>query len=479
MDYKLKYYKYKQKYLNERNNGSENYTLIDIINKNFQKILKGYQNPKYHIFFESHDWFLEAVDNWEKEIKDKYKNYEYDNTQLNIETIDKCKYIPKKVISDKLLKKIYSIVTDPNTNDFNIIRENLNKLYDFLLPTNIPDFSNYINKIKKVDKKDNINIIIAGAGPVGLFTALYLNEIYNKKENELLNTKVNILLLDNRIYKEGIKLPYTRLTQFGFDISQIQIFIKQIFCWKEKWITGTRQFDFINILENMLYVMAYNNQIPMYFTKKYETFDKLKEFAINNNFDYIFDCTGGRLQTNFKDVIQWNKYLFKKCKNEIKLGDDNYYRFFVNDKLYRHITIVLHLYTSNMKEIHVGNMFGFTNVSDDIKLLEKYSNQCFTLENYKKLARQFKDKNARCQFPYILEMMGINEKKIKYIKITYFNSNSRHANLCAKKINKNLTYIGLGDTLGNSEYGIYFGMKSNILFSEYICRLIGTFHNAI
>jgi len=450
--------------------------LVDIINKNFQKILQGYQNPKYHLFFESHEWFLKATRLWEKEIKDI--NCEYDDTQLTIETVDKCKYIPKKVISDKLLKEIYSIMTDSNTNDFKIIRENLNKLYDYLLPSNVPDITNYINKIKKVDKEHNINVIIAGAGPLGLFTALYLHEIYNNKP--LLHTKVNIFLIDNRIYKEGIKLPYTRITQFGFDISQIQTFIKQIFCWKGKWMSsGTRQFDFVNILENMLYVVAYNYQIPMYFTKKYETFDKLNEFAINNNFDYIFDCTGGRLQTNFTDRLQWNKYLFKKGKYEIKLDDDGYYRFFVNDQLYSYITVVLHLYDTNMKEIHIGNVFGNTNISDDKELLEKYKNQCFTLNNYKKLARQFKDKGARCLLPHILENTKINEKNIKYVKVTYFDSNSRHASLCAKKLNKSLTYIGLGDTLGNSEYGIRFGMSSSMLFSKYICRLIGTFHNTI
>ena len=72
--------------------------------------------------------------------------------------------------------------------------------------------------------------------------------------------------------------------------------------------------------------------------------------------------------------------------------------------------------------------------------------------------------------------MEINEKNIKYVKITYFDSNSHHAAVCAKKINNDLTYIGLGDTLGSSEYGIYFGMKTNMEFSRQICHLIGSFH---
>src|SRR3990170_1086908 len=100
--YYHKYAKYKTKY-NQLMATNPNNDLVNIINNNFQKILRGYQNPKYHLFFESHDWFLKATSYWEKQIKDKYKNYEYDNTKLNIEAVDECKYIPKKTISDKLL----------------------------------------------------------------------------------------------------------------------------------------------------------------------------------------------------------------------------------------------------------------------------------------------------------------------------------------------------------------------------------------
>jgi hypothetical protein len=33
-------------------------------------------------------------------------------------------------------------------------------------------------------------------------------------------------------------------------------------------------------------------------------------------------------------------------------------------------------------------------------------------------------------------------------------------------------YIGMGDTLGASEYGIYFGLNAGIQFSKFICNLI-------
>jgi hypothetical protein len=33
-------------------------------------------------------------------------------------------------------------------------------------------------------------------------------------------------------------------------------------------------------------------------------------------------------------------------------------------------------------------------------------------------------------------------------------------------------YVGLGDTLGGSEYGIYFGLKHEMKFSRFICDLL-------
>ena len=96
-------------------------------------------------------------------------------------------------------------------------------MYDYLLPSTIDNLDN-LNYIKN---EKSINVIIAGAGPVGLFSALYLTKYY---ENEF-NQNVNILLVDNRVEQEGIRLPYTRTTQFVFDISLIQDFIYNLFCW--------------------------------------------------------------------------------------------------------------------------------------------------------------------------------------------------------------------------------------------------------
>jgi hypothetical protein len=196
-------------------------------------------------------------------------------------------------------------------------------MYDYNLPSTIPNLDNW----KKYKEDNPINIMIMGAGPLGLYTALYLNEYYNKniihgRDNKktILNQYVNILIIDNRIYKEGIKKPYTRSTQFGFDIEQIQPFIKQIFCWKnfDNNYKGTRRFDFINILENLLYVAAYNENISMYFTKKLEDFNDIKTFPYKI-FTYYIAIFIKILNNSINYFILFNKFRVIFFINHIRM----------------------------------------------------------------------------------------------------------------------------------------------------------------
>lgn len=447
----------------------------NIINEEFQYLLQSYNHPEYHLFFDSFKWFNNAFNEWKndyKTIADKIDptgtNFNYNpNIDLSkIKTVNNCTYIPSKTISNERLEKIHSIIADENVTDFNEIIKNLEVMFDYNLPSTISNLNEYLEKHKH---KQSNNILIVGAGPVGLYTALYLDEYYNKKN--ITKTFVNILLIDNRIYDEGIRLPYSRITQFGFDIDLIQPFIKNIYCWKNKLMsTKVRQFDFINTLENLLYLSAYDRKIPMYFTKKYETFDKIKEFAKENNFQYIFDCSGGRLNSNLIGDVVWDKFKFKKDNMEVKYVGNNMYRFYVDNKEYDNPTVVLQLYDKNGKPFSFGNIFGFITNLEDLKILNKYKNKCFIKDDYLKIMRHFKSDNLRYLFQIIVGEE--NADKIKYIKITTFSNNSHHVNKVAQKIDKNLTYIGLGNTLGYSEYGIYFGLRSGILFSRYICNLL-------
>lgn len=438
--------------------------LETIINNSFQDVLRSKLDPRYHLFFDSHNWWKDTYKEWTTYDFNPHKDYAYDSSTNvdSIQPVDECKHSVKKTITPKHLHEIYQKITNPKTTDFKTVRKYLNLLYNYNLPSTVPD----LKHSTELNKDRDISIIIVGAGPVGLYTALYLRSLYHKYNS--LNIKANILLVDNRIYKEGVKLPYSRVTMFGFNINYIQPFINQINCWKNKNINDVIQFDYINILENLLYLIAFNKNIPMYFTKKLETYDSVVEFANKYNYKYIFDCTGGRLKPTFKPSFSWDKYKFKSGKYEIK-DVDNMYRLHEDDKVYKRTVLVLQIFDKNMKQYTTGNQFGFVTNSEDRDLTKLFRNKCLHVDDYIKLSKHFKDNRLRNLYPNILNS---KVKNIKYVKITAFNVNAYHVKQAAKLINDRLMYVGLGNSLGLSEFGIYFGLEKGMFFAKYVCNLL-------
>jgi hypothetical protein len=109
---------------------------------------------------------------------------------------------------------------------------------------------------------------------------------------------------------------------------------------------------------------------------------------------------------------------------------------------------------------------------------------CLLRDDYIELSKYFKSESLRYLFPAILNICkkwksdiickDLQFENIKYIKLTTFNSIARHAPYAATKINKNSTYIKLGDSLGATEFGIKYGMWTSILFSKHICNLLSS-----
>jgi len=433
-----------------------------IINNKFQEYLKG-KNPKNHLYFESFEWWKGILKGLNTKYKIKNQLKEDISTSIVIKKINQTTFIPKKIASDKLLEKIYSVIKNKNTHYFYEITHELNKLENYNLPSTIKN-------IDKINLKDSTNILIIGGGPIGLFTSIYLNKVYKNA--------VNILLIDNRIKEEGIRLPYSRVSHLSIDLEELKLFFSNIVCLEfyHNISNNPHHFTCINILENLLYIYIYHHKIPIYFTKKLDSFQEVKKYAIEKNFNYIFDCTGGRLNPNFtiNKEIKWNQYKFKKNNYEVKYVGNNLYKFFINNKEYKHTTVVLHLYDKNKKEYIIGNLFADINNKSDENLIEKYKNILMRKEDYINLASHIQDFNLRNLFYYILQerkALGITLHP-KYIKITSFITCSNHVKQVAKILNKKMIYIGLGDTLGNSEYGIFFGLNTGIQFSKFICNLI-------
>ena len=453
--------------------------LINIINNDYQKVLINESGE--HVFFRNIKWWKAMKEHYFEFMK-KYKEiipYDESISLSTIRILDNCKYIPKKIITRRMLEDLYLFINDPKNTNIKLIHKMLLKMYDYNIPSSISDINEW--KVYKTDSV--INVLILGAGPLGLFTALYLNEYYNTKQDVINGIKINILVIDNRIKEEGIKLPYTRLTQFGFDITQIQPFIKQIFCWN-KWNKGTRKFDFINVLENLLYLSAFNKKISMYYTKTLEHFEDVKKFINKHNVHYLFDCTGGRLKNdlslNQDQQLDWSKYNFKKDNYEIILSKDRpYYEFYEDGKLGITHNLVVHLLDKDRREFPVGNyLLGWIENEDDAKLVDRFNNMCFSIDDYFTLSSHFKSKYLRNIIYDALRSkvskVSINIKDVKYVRITKYDDLARHKTFCATKIDDKCTYIGLGDTLGGTDLGIWFGMKHSILLSKHICNLLSS-----
>ena len=275
------------------------------IEKLFSKELKKFylENKKILLTQASKGWFF--ADSFERHY----------NKEEIIDTIVKGK---NQISSQFYLDEINQVNIE---NDAGKIIENLNNLEDFQkkfynLKKKINSYDtnlthdNFVNNInlnlsdiqKIIFHNQQINILIIGSGVCGLFLA---NTLKNK-----LGSKVNILVLDNRLYKKNILKIFSRewLTYLPKDILQKHTphNIKNLFeCFGVNKKVGLP----INIIETILMLSCKEQGVNFYFTPEIE-YSKLNDKLIS----IIFDATGGRLSE-----VKYNSV----AKNEINLNINN------------------------------------------------------------------------------------------------------------------------------------------------------------
>ena len=432
-------------------------------------------DPKKHLFFMSIRWWKRMYNDWSNDsfkLKNVASAIPYNSAidLSDLSPLSDCKFIPTETLTPAYLTAFYEQLT--TTNDYPAIRNKCHDMTNYAMPSPLEPDADW----KKFDG-NAINVMILGTGPVGLYTALYLNHIYNKDTElatEFTFRKINILLVDNRIYKEGVKMPYSRSTQFGFNIEELQPFLQHIFCWNmEK--SDTRAFDYIHVLENLLYTVAYNFKIPMKFTKQLEDPAALKAFVAKEKINVIFDCTGGRTRIPMSLPVRWNKYSLKEETGEVRLNvDTNYYEYCEKGTPFTTQVLRLQLFDKDRKELLVGNEFAEPTDPSDIALADKYNNQCFRTKDFLQVASAFQKEKIRYLFPHMLEVAKLKQTDIDSVKLIVFNTIARHSPFAAT-LYEGAVLIRLGDSLGGTEYGIIFGMKHSIEFSKHICHLLSTF----
>ena len=452
-------------------------TFINVLNDDFKEMMRHRGDPSKHLFFQSIRWFksmyaMWSAESWALKAKDSAIPYNPTVDLTALTPLSDCRFVPTKTLTPAYLNAFYEQLT--TTQDYSAIRTKCHDMTNYALPSTVDSLA----KWKRFADPSAINVVILGAGPVGLYTALYLQHIYNKDiENmtEFSFRKVNILLVDNRIHKEGEKMPYSRSTQFGFSIEEIQPFLQQIFCW-DMVKYDVRAFDYIHVLENLLYTVAYKTQIPMAFTKQLEDPVALKAFVAKESIHVLFDCTGGRSRIPVAHGVRWNDYSFKEGAGEVKLNPDTQtYEYCEGGKAFTTQVLRLQLFDKDRNEFLIGNEFAEPTDPADMELATKYNNQCFRTKDFLHVASAFQKEKIRHLFPHMLEVGGLKEKDVDSVKIAVFNTVARHSPFAAASFERGCVLIRIGDSLAGTEYGIVFGMKHSIEFSKHICNLMSTF----
>lgn len=419
-------------------------------------------NMKVHPFFSDISRVQEnsiKYREWQKSIIKKYIPYEKKFIGEPIE-----RTVKYENISFDKLKELNN--ESNKINNFNKIFKLVVGLSNYFLKSNIENENKLLSFISKQKK---INILIIGAGPIGLYLCLYLHIYYNISHGFNTHPKVNIILYDNRIHKPGFRKPYNRTRTFSTSSKFLSLALTKLYSmYKNNYITIN-----IYVLEYLLYVKVFlEYKIPIL----YEDYDwnKYKKIISQGNIKVVFDCTGGRLNTDiFKNVDDsWlkninlvDKKLNKKLeifpeKNIVHLVDYKEEKFKQNH-FYGSIIILEDnnlLSYKNKLDIDIMN-------STDLKFLNSIKRNLYNYKSLIDIIKNIKDPTTR---NYLFNSFDeINYKNLLF-KFDVWAIYIRHTIQPCEVFDvnkKKILYIKAGDTLFHSHFIIGSGLNRTIKFA--------------
>ena len=354
--------------------------------------------------------------------------------------------------------------------DSSLIYQKIEDIKNRILPSNI-ELKKHLAQLQKTKNENRKRFLIMGAGPNGLFIAILLNHIYNKIQNGITQSEnIDILIIDNRIAKEGFRQPYTRNRRFSYSDISLTYLYKYLYC------NNTYAGGPINFIEYLGYLKVMEENIPIYFTKKYETNQEIKNLIDENQFDVLFDCSGGRLDIKeIKSNINYslsNKLPIKQ-DGFILERDDNQIIFKPENENNPYIKMFyLEMFNSN-KESTNQYIDLFTLYTCDIGLYSHYENQLLTINNLESIISLVKDP---LDATYLKYKLSRNPSFVKYFKFVPIPVNMHHlikiADVMKTKKDKDFLYVASGDTLFHSHF--VTGAGINRLFN-FIVRVLYKF----
>jgi hypothetical protein len=429
------------------------------------------------------------------------ENIKYNKNGLIPENLQQTQFIYKRnIIPENLLNEYFLELQ--KTNNYEKIQKNLMNMSKYYLPTTVDNLDYLLNKFNNSNKEQYLNICIIGGGPIGMFLGLYLEEIFNKPSSLNNIPRMNILVLDNRKVKDNIREPFTRYRSFAFGSKLFSLIIPKIYCWKD----DDAHFMNINILENILYLYIYHRKINYYVDNDKKDLRDYYEILEKGNFDAVIDCSGGRLKNDIfriKNTTWLDKIKYDIKREDLKLEIDKKNNLVRLEQLNRDFPDIYYfcemqiwqMNSQNMKDINFLEKFDIViKNNEDLKYLEKLNKLDFIHYNeIKNIISSIKDKHLR----YALILLTTNIKKFLsdltyyYIdninsdklifKFTVFNTNIRHAIEISKVFkvkNKQILYIGAGDTIFHSHWYTGSGLNRTIDFSTKCVHLMSLLYFA-
>jgi hypothetical protein len=417
------------------------------INKMFENLFKTKDN--LHPFLKDlKKVYIEAPKQrkYQKEAIKKEINYKVIN-ELPEEIIINPKY---EILSLNNLKKMDAELFD--VLNYNKIYELVSLMSKYIIRTNIKDEGKLYHTIH--NKKETLNVMVIGSGPVGLFLACYLHIYYNKTSMNS-SPKVNVVMYDSRIEKPGFRKPYNRQRLFATASKYLSLILPKMYCWDSK------DYFMVNIflLEYALFTVAnYQFNIPMI----YEDYDwnDYKKIIEKGNFDVVFDCTGGRLHHDAIKSINtsWlNKINMKGIRN-ITINKEKNLVLIENDKdhILNYFFGSIEIYTNDNITFHSKYDIDITN-GTDLNYLNKIKNKYYKYKDAITIISGIQDDTNR---NFLYTMIQNNNNYL--IKFDVWGVYMRHQIKIADVINinnKKILFIGAGDTIFHSHFIIGSGLN--------------------
>jgi hypothetical protein len=426
-----------------------NYLFYDLIKKDIHPIFKDIYNVNQ---------LAKDYEEYQSNFISNKANVEFKETKFNELNIEKIKM---EILKNSEFKKIEKHFDKNNKLDH--IHNSVKPLAKKVIKSNVDNESKLYKQIKNENK-----VLIMGAGPIGLYLACYL---------KLKFKKLNVVIYDNRIYKENFRKPFTR---------------HRIFVTNPRWFTTLfknnlkldhHNFLSINIylLEYILYFFALFHYNVNFIYKDYEWKD-YKKIIKENKIKCVIDASGGKINIGKKEYDEEytkefikDEYLFdEKLDLKFEVYEDKNLMVLENISNKKHFRLntyylsVLIYDENNLFKSHIDLDL---NDIDDMKFFCNLNRKMYDYDNILKVIQNSRNNVTRNYLYNILK----NKNKKNIFMINVWKIYIRHCiqpSFVLKDDDHEYLLLLAGDSLFHSHYIIGAGINRTLQYTLKCINII-------